>query len=285
MALQITLFAKLNIITTYAYLGEVVKAIGGERVKVDVLADSRFDPHFITPKPSLILKVKRADLLVINGAQLEIGWLPPLLRAAQNPKVKLGSKGFLDVSHIVTMIDKPKRVSRAMGDVHPDGNPHFSLDPHNIVDIAKLIEAKLVQIDTIYAAVYKNNLEKFLKRWQIFLDEFDAKMAECKTKKVVQYHELFNYFLHRYDIKNIGNIEPLPGITPSSKHTLELIMLMRQESVKKILQDVYHERKTARFIAKKTGAKVVIMPHDVGAVKSSDTLESFYKTIADRVCN
>lgn len=285
IALHVTLLAKVNVVTTYTYLGAVVKEVGGDQVKLNVLASPKFDPHFIVPRPSLITKLRDADLLVINGGQLEIGWLPPLLRGTQNRNINIGSKGFLDVSAVIAMINKPKQVSRAMGDVHPDGNPHFNMDPHNIINIAKVIAAKLSQIDPEHSNIYEANLANFLDKWQKYLQGYDAKMAQCKTKNVVQYHELFNYYLNRYSIKNIGNIEPLPGITPSSKHTMKLINAMNHTDVKTILQDVYHEKKTAKFIADKTGAKVVVLPHDLESVEDTDTLEDFYNTIAQRLCN
>lgn len=281
---SMSLVAKVNVVTTYAYLGEIVKEVGGNNVKVKVLANSKFDPHFIVPKPSLITKLRKADLLVINGGQLEIGWLPPLLRGAQNKNINIGTKGFLDVSGVINMINKPAVVSRAQGDVHPDGNPHFALDPHNIAVIAKLIAKKLVLLDYANKDAYENNLQSFLQDWESYLKDYDAKMVMCKDKKVVQYHQLFNYFLQRYDYTLVGNIEPLPGISPSSKDALKTINLMKEKGVNTILQDVYHEKKTAAFIAEKTGAKVVVLPHDVGSVEGADTLKSFYNTIEERLC-
>ena len=276
-------FGSVKVATTYATMGAVAQKIGGDLVHVTVLGSSKYDPHFIVPKPSLISKLRRADLLIMNGGGLELGWLPPLLRAANNAKIQNGAKGFLDMSHYVHMIDVPTSVSRAFGDVHAQGNPHYSTDPHVVPTMAKAIAQKLQQIDPEHATEYAKNLETFTKEWQAYLRTLDAKMATCKDKKVVQYHELFNYFLKRYGFKSYGNIEPLPGIAPSSKHTLQLIRLMQQNGVKKILQDVYHERKTAKFIAGKTGAKVFIIPHELGA-EGSKTLEAFYNKIAQRLC-
>lgn len=279
-----SLFASLNIDTTYSTLGAVAKKIGGENVHVVVLGSSKYDPHFIVPKPSLLSKLRRADLLIINGGGLELGWLPPLIKRANNNRIRVGGAGFLDMSHFIQMINKPASVSRAFGDVHAQGNPHYFTDPHQVLIMAKVIAKKLEQIDSAHATEYKNNLEKFLSQWNSYLKKYDAKMAECKVKKVVQYHALYNYFLRRYNITSIGNIEPLPGVAPSSKHTFELINAMKANSVKKILQDVYHEKRTANFIAKKTGASVVVLPHDVGAIKGSDTLEDFYNIIAHKIC-
>lgn len=278
------LFASLNVNTTYQTLGEVAKKIGGELVKVNVLASAKYDPHFIVPKPSLLSKLRRADLLIINGAGLEIGWLPPLIRSANNAKIQVGAQGFLDMSHFIPMIDVPTSVSRGFGDVHAQGNPHYSTDPYMIPIMAKVIEAKLSALDISNEAYYKANLENFLKEWDAYLQKLNTKMLSCKDKKLIEYHELFNYFLSRYEYKSYGNIEPLPGIAPSSKHTLELIHTLKSNKIKIILQDVYHEKKSALFIAKKADASAIILPHEVGAVKEADTLENFYNTIAKRIC-
>ena len=282
--LSSALFAKVNVATTYNYLGEVTKEIGGDLVKVSVLANPKLDPHFITPKPSLIGKLRREDLLIINGGQLEIGWLPPLLKSANNGKINAGGSGFLDVSGAINFIDRPQSVSRAYGDVHPDGNPHFATDIHNITPIAKLISMKLALLDPSHQANYEKNYKAFANKIEKLTKELESKYQGCKDKKVVQYHELFNYVLHTYGVKNVINIEPLPGITPSSRHTLKVINIIKEQNIKTIIQDVYHEKKTAKFIADKTDAKVSIVPHDVGAVDGADTLESFYSTIAKRIC-
>jgi zinc/manganese transport system substrate-binding protein len=278
-------FASVRVDTTYAGLGEVAKKIGGDNVSVSVLGSSKYDPHFIVPKPSLLSKLRRADLLIINGAGLELGWLPPLIRSANNAKIQPGAKGFLDISHSISMIDVPDSVSRAFGDVHAEGNPHYITDPHNIVPIAKAIEQKLSSIDEDNSQIYKKNLENFIDKWNSYLKIFDNKMLTCKDRKVIQYHELFNYFLKRYGFKSYANIEPLPGISPSSKHTLSIINTIRDKDIKIILQDVYHEKKTAKFIASKTDAKVEVTPHDVGAVKATESLEDFYNSIAEKICH
>jgi len=278
-------FAKFNVVASYPYLGKIIEAIGGENVHLKVLASAKRDPHFVIPKPSLIPAIAHADLLVANGAGLEIGWLPPLLRSANNPKVNIGSKGFLDISHAIHLIDIPKSVSRAMGDIHPEGNPHFATDPHNIIAMAKRIAEKLIALDNVHAKSYEANLASFIQKWKQFLLSFDRGMKSCRGKNVIQYHELYNYLLKRYAIKSIANIEPLPGISPSSKHTMKLIEKMKQKHILMILQDPYHEKKTAHFIAKKTGAKVIILPHDVGSISGTQSLTSFYTTIRERLCH
>jgi len=280
-----SLFATLNIQTTYTTFAEIVKKVGGEHVKVHTLASPHYDPHFIVPKPSLISKLRRADILIINGAGLELGWLPPLLKGAHNGKIRPGAKGFIDISNTINLRDKPATVSRAFGDVHSQGNPHYILDPYNIPIIAKFIAQKLSVLDEDNANDYEENLNKFLSNWKVYLKTLDAKMQNCKQKDVIQYHELFNYFLTRYNYKSDGNIEPLPGVSPSSKHTIKIINTIKKKKVKLILQDVYHNQKTGKFIAQKTGASLIILPHDVNSVDEADTLENFYNTIAKRICH
>jgi len=279
-----SLFGTLSVQTTYTTTAKIVKKIGGEYVSVHTLANPHYDPHFIVPKPSLIAKLRRADILVINGAGLELGWLPPLLRGANNAKIKPEAKGFIDVSHCIDLLDKPSSVSRAFGDVHAQGNPHYMLDPYNVPKVAKYIYEKLTIIDLKHKSYYKNNLETFSEDWQKFQQSLDEKVSQCKSKKVVQYHELFNYFLNRYNFVSYGNIEPLPGVSPSSKHSVELINTIKQNNISMILQDVYHSKKTAKFISKKTDARLIVLPHDVGSVDSTNTLENFYNTMAQRLC-
>lgn len=284
LLLNTILFASLKIEATYTTLGSVAQKIGGDLVSVHILGSAKYDPHFIVPKPSLLSKLRRADLLIMNGGGLELGWLPPLIRSANNARIQVGAKGFLDMSHFINMIDVPTSVSRGFGDVHAQGNPHYSTDPYVIPIMARTIAKKLIELDVENKTTYESNLVHFLKDWQVYLNSFDAKMAICKNKKVIEYHELFNYFLKRYNFQSFGNIEPLPGIAPSSKHTIEIINTIKKNNIKIILQDVYHEKRTAAFIAKKTDAHVIVIPHDVQAIKSADTLEHFYDTIEKRIC-
>jgi len=253
-------------------------------VKVDVLANPKLDPHFISPKPSLIAKLRREDLLIINGGGIEIGWLPSLLKSANNSKLNSGGSGFLDASGAVSMMDKPAHVSRAYGDVHPDGNPHYALDINNITPIAELISMKLSQIDPENALVYRANFNTFKERIEELIRKLEPIIKGCQGKKVIQYHELFNYALDAFEVEKVGDIEPLPGISPSSKHILGLINLIKNQKITTILQDVYHEKRTAKFIADKTRAEIKTVPHDVGATDKANNLESFYTEIATKIC-
>lgn len=278
-------FGKLNVSVAYPYIESLTKTIAQDRVKVTVLSRGDWDPHFVVPKPSLVAKLRDSDLLILNGASLEMGWLSPLIQSANNPNIQKGAKGYLDLSQYVKLQDIPKSVSRSMGHVHEEGNPHFALDPHNMIPLAEVIMLTLALHDEANYGFYKKNFEAFKTHWKKKLEIYDARMKKCKGMKVVQYHELYNYFLRRYGILSIDNLEPIPGISPNSKHALKIIDEIKEQNIKLILQDVYHEHKTAKFIAEKTGAKVVELPHDVDAVKGTQSIERFFDTLVGRVCN
>ncbi len=276
----LALFAKLNIALSYPYIGAITKTIGGDEVDVVVLAQGSFDPHFITPKPSLIAKLRAADGLIINGASLEIGWIPPLLSRSANTKL---STNMLDLSKGIALIDIPKVVDRKDGDVHPEGNPHFHLNPANIPLIAKNIKDFLSKLDAKNAKLYEANYQNFKASWEKNLLRWDEMMSQKAGMKVIQYHNVLGYFLDHYGIKNIATIEPLAGIAPSSKHTLELLELIKEQKPCCILHDVYHSTKTADFIAQKSGIKVILMPHDIGSLQNITNLEALFEYLCSAI--
>ncbi len=276
-------FAKLRVVTTYPYIKDMTQKIGGDMVKVSALAKGNFDPHTIVPKPSLIGKVRQADMLVINGAQLEIGWLPPLLQQANNQKVRSGGNGFLDLSNHVKLIQVPESVSREHGDIHPAGNPHFCLDPYNLPKIAKAILDKLSELDMENMAYYDKNYHQFMATWKQKVAEYDKKFSEFSGKNYIEYHKNLDYLLERYHMKVVKTVEPLPGIPPTPKHCLGLIRLVKNIKIEKILHDVYHSKKSSKFLSDKTGIPYEVMPHDVEAVKEAKDIFSLYDEIYRRL--
>ncbi|NOR58087.1 MAG: zinc ABC transporter solute-binding protein [Sulfurimonas sp.] len=276
LLLPLTLFAHMNIAVSYPYIGAITKSIGGEHIRTVVLAKGNWDPHFVVPRPSLISKMRNADALIMNGGQLEIGWLPALIRRAGNPKTNVGSESFLNLSHHVELIHKPTTVDRAGGDIHPDGNPHFHLDPQNIIVLAKTIKQFLISIDSQHADIYKNNYDKFSTSWQEKMKVWQEKMDAKKGMKVIQFHNNLAYFNKAYGLVNVGTIEPLPGIPPSSRHIIKTIKLIKDQEPCCILHDVYHSTKTAEFIREKTSIKIVLMPHDIGALDDIEDLTSLF---------
>ena len=279
--LPISLLAKINIAVSYPYIGALTKSIGAENVNTVVLAKGNWDPHFVVPRPSLISKVRNADGLIMNGGQLEIGWLPQLINRAANPKTKIGAKSFLNLSHHIDLILKPQSVDRAGGDVHPDGNPHFHLDPNNILVLANVIKKFLSSIDSQNSSDYEKNYKEFVKIFKTKIKEWDNKMSDKKGTKVIQFHNNLAYFIKAYKLKSIATIEPLPGIAPSSKHIMNIIKLIKEENPACIFHDVYHSTRTAKFISSKTGIPIVLMPHDIGSLDSITDLISLFDYLTD----
>jgi len=271
-----TVFATLNVAVSYPYIGAITQEIGEGKVNVNVLAKGNWDPHFVVARPSLISKLRRSDALIINGAQLEIGWIPPLIKRANNRNILPRTKGFLDLSGTIDMLDKPASVSRAGGDVHPDGNPHFHLDPNNILLLAHAITGFLVSLDPANRSHFENNFKTFKTLWKQKMQKWSDTMALAKNKRVIEYHRNFDYFLKAYGAEGIATIEPLPGIPPSSRHTMELINIIKTQKPCCIVHDVYHSTKTATYLNDKTGIKVIIMPHDIGALDSIESLSQLF---------
>lgn len=283
LLLPLVLFAQLKVAVSYPYIGSLAKEIGTDRIEVTVLAKGNWDPHFIVPRPSLISKLRRSDALIMNGAQLEIGWLPPLIKRASNRSVMPNSASFLNLSYQVSLIQKPQSVDRSLGDVHPAGNPHFHLDPHNILILAESISEFFIRLDPAHVDHYKDNLQSFTQEWTEHLKRWEVLMNTKKGTKVIQFHDNLAYFNQAYGLKTIATIEPLPGISPSSRHTLELINLINTDKPSFILHDVYHSNKTAEYISGKTGIKIILMPHDINALESVQSLSGLFDHLVQAV--
>lgn len=283
LLLPFSLFGNLNIAVSYPYIGAITKTIGGEHINTVVLAQGNWDPHFIIPRPSLITKVRNADGLIMNGGQLEIGWLPPLIRRAGNSKTSVNAREFLNLSNYIKLINVRQSVDRSGGDLHPNGNPHFHLDPKNILIIANVIKGYLSFIDPENKEIYVNNYKEFSIMWKAKMKIWKAKMLDKKGIKVIQFHNNLAYFNKAYGIQTIATIEPLPGIPPSSRHTIKLIKLIKKEKPAFIFHDVYHSTRTAKYIASKTGIKLVIMPHDIKALESIDNLVSLFDYLTSAI--
>ncbi len=279
----LSLFAHMNVAVSYPYIGAITKAIAKEHVNITVLAKGNWDPHFVIPRPSLISKLRQSDALIMNGAQLEIGWLPPLIRRSANAKVQPQAKSFLNLSAQVELIQKPKSVDRSLGDVHPDGNPHFHLDPKNILTLAQVITGFLTSLDEEHKDIYQKNLEEFYLSWQEELKVWQKRMVSKKGMKVIQFHDNLAYFNAAYGLQSIGTIEPLPGISPSSRHTMSLIKTIKEQKPCCILHDVYHSTKTAEYLVDKTDIKLIIMPHDIGALDSVESLKGLFDYLTKAV--
>lgn len=273
----------LNIVTSYPYIEDITKKIGQNKVNVSSLAKGEWDPHFVIPKPSLIAKSRRADLLIINGAQLEIGWLPPIIRQANNPEIQSGSKGFMDLSNYVKLIQVPTNISRSQGDVHSLGNPHFVLDPNNTPILSKAITDRLCQLDNTNCSFYTKNNSDFTNKWKEKQKVWQSKMSKLRGAKIVEYHRLFDYFLNRFGLLVENTLEPLPGIPPTPKHLATVINTVKQESIKINIRSVYNPNDPSKFLSDKTGANLITLPHDVDAIKESTDMFSLFDEMVKRI--
>lgn len=264
--------SKLNVITSVEDLAALTEEVGGDRVNVESIARGYQDPHFVEAKPSFILKLYKADLLVLVGRELEIGWLPPLIQQSRNSKIQVGAQGYLDASLHAQILEIPTgQITRAMGDVHPMGNPHYWLDPENGRIIAKDIAAKLSELQPEGRDYFEQRLADFERRLTEAEKNWDARMAPYKGTKIVTYHRSFPNFADRFGLDIVGYVEPRPGIPPSPSHTLDLINEMKRLQVKLILVEPYFDLKTPNSIGRETGAKVLVFLPSVGGEKEVKT--------------
>lgn len=256
---------KLKVITSLTDLASLTQEVGGDKVDVEPLARGYQDPHFVEPKPSFLLKLRNADLLISVGLDLEIGWLPPLITQSGNGKIQPGGIGYLDASQFAEILEIPQgTLTRAEGDVHPLGNPHYWLDPDNGRRIAKGIAAKLGEMDPEDTAYFQQRDKDFEKRLADADKKWQAQMAPYHGRMVVTYHRSWPNFAKHFGLDVQGYIEPRPGIPPTPSHTIELVNLMKRENIKIQLIEPYFDLKTPNSIASMTGSKVVVMLPSVG---------------------
>ncbi len=260
--------ALVNVVATTEDLASLTREVGGERVKVDALARGYQDPHFVEAKPSFVFILNKADLLVAVGRELEIGWLPPLVLQSRNAKIQPGAAGYLDASLTARILEVPTgQVTRAMGDVHPQGNPHYWLDPANGRRIAQAIQARLSQLSPADAGYFTQRYADFDRRLAEAEKRWDAALAPYRGTKVVTYHRSWPNFCERFGLDVIGYVEPKPGIPPSPAHTIELMATMKREGVRLLLVEPYFDEKTPNSIGRETGVPVLVLPPSVGGEK------------------
>jgi zinc/manganese transport system substrate-binding protein len=260
--------SKLNVIATTEDLASIAREVGGDRITIESIAKGYQDPHFVEAKPSFILKLQKADVLIVVGRELEIGWLPPLVQQSRNGKIQPGAEGYVDASLGAQILEMPTgQITRAMGDVHPLGNPHYWMDPENGKRVAKEIADKLDQLRPNDRAYFDMRLNDFTARLDAAEKRWLALMAPYKGTKVVTYHRSFPNFAERFGLEIVGYVEPRPGIPPTPQHTLDLINEMKRQKVPIVLVEPYFDLKTPTAIGRETGARVLVMPPSVGGVK------------------
>jgi ABC-type Zn uptake system ZnuABC Zn-binding protein ZnuA len=273
--------AQLRVVTTTPDLAALAKEIGGDAVEVTALAKPTEDPHFVDAKPSHIVTLNRADMLIEGGAELELGWLPALLQGVRNTKIAAGAPGRISASQGVKMLDVPTSFDRSRGDVHALGNPHFLLDPNNTKLVAAQIAAHLGQIQPATAAQFQANLQRFNTTLDQKLAQWQAALAPHKGAKVVTYHKDFSYLADRFGLEVVATLEEKPGIAPSPAHIAEVIQTMKSQNAKVILVQPYQNRRTAETVARQAQATVLDMPQQPGVAPNTTT----YFTLMDHLVN
>src|SRR2546427_2663034 len=275
--------AKLNVVATLSDFGAVAREIGGDKVNVTVLAKPTEDPHFVDARPSFVVQLRSADVLIDGGAELELGWLPLLLQNARNPKIEIGKPGRVIAAQGVRLMNVPANVTRAAGDVHALGNPHFMSDPIIAKAVAQHIAQSFAALDPANAAFYDANYKKFEATINVKLQEWGAAMLPFKGQHVVAYHDSWPYFAHRFGLNIDIFLEPKPGIPPSPSHLTEVIAQMKAQHIKVIMVEPFHDRRIAEKVASATGAKVVEFSQFPGALPGTDSYVKLIDTLISRL--
>ncbi|MGB7291385.1 MAG: metal ABC transporter substrate-binding protein [Thermodesulfobacteriota bacterium] len=278
--------AKVKIVASLPDFEAIAKEIGGDKVEVKSIAKGYQDPHFVDAKPSFIRDLNRADLLIYQGLDLEIGWLPVLITGSRNSKItSLSSPGRLDASTLISnILEVPRtRIDRSMGDIHPFGNPHYMLDPRNGILVARGIAERLGQIDPENASFYEDNFKQFADQLVKKIRVWEAELAPFKGTKIVAYHKSWDYFANWAGFDEVGWIEPKPGIPPTPSHVAQLIENMKNQNVKVVIAESFYPQKTARIIAEKTGSEFLVVPSSVEAREGIDTYPQLFDTIVNEL--
>jgi zinc/manganese transport system substrate-binding protein len=275
--------AQLRVVATTPDLASVAREIGGDKVNVVALAKPTEDPHYVDAKPSHIVTLNRADALIEGGAELELGWLPPLLENSRNSKISAGAPGRIVASDGVKMLEVPTSFDRSKGDVHSLGNPHFMIDPVTVKIIARNIANHFAQIDPKSAATYNGNLARFNTKLDAKYADWQRQLAPYRGARIVTYHKDFVYLAERFGLTIVDELEPKPGIAPSPAHLAQVIGKMKSTNAKVILVQPFQNRKTAETVARQTGAVVLDLPQQPGAAPNTttyfDMMDNLVKTL------
>lgn len=281
--LPLTASAKLNIFACEPEWASLAEVIGGDNVKTASATNALQDPHYIQARPSLISKVRKADLLVCSGAQLEIGWLPMLLNKGNNPNVQPGSKGYLEASSFVKRLEVPVNVDRSQGDVHPAGNPHIQTNPHNILLVADALTERMSELDPGNADQYKAALADYTPKWQAAMTKWEAKAAPLKGENIITYHKSWAYLQDWLDLTEVATLERVSGVPPTVGHLSSLVEQFSNGGASMIIHAPYQSDKSAQWFSDRTGIPFVMIPMSVGGSDAATDLYSLFDDIVERL--
>lgn len=273
--------AALNVFACEPEWGALARELAGDRVSVYSGTTALQDPHRIEARPSLIARVRSADLVICTGADLEVGWLPLLLTQSGNAKIQRGSAGFLEASQYAAKIEIPKIVDRSLGDIHPSGNPHVHLDPRNIAKVANELSERLMRLDPANAEVYNTRAASFQERWRAAMQRWEQQAARLKGTPVVVYHRDMSYLINWLGLREAGSLEPKPGIPATPAHLAEIVERMRREPAKAIVYSAYNDPRAAEFLAERARIPAIMLPYTVGgSPKAKDLFGLFEDTLS-----
>jgi zinc/manganese transport system substrate-binding protein len=286
-ALSVPAAAALNILACEPEWGALARELGGDKVDVYSASTAQQDPHHLEARPSLISRARNADLLICSGSELEIGWVPLLLTSSGNDRIQRGSRGYLEASQFVARLEIPKVIDRALGDIHPNGNPHIHLDPRNIAKVADVLAGRLAEIDHANASEYQKRADAFRQRWSAAMERWAAQAAPLKNVPLVVYHRDFSYFINWTGMREVGSLEPKPGIPPTPSHLAQLVEQMKRAPAKLVIYSPYNNPKAAEFLSQQTNIPVAMMPFTVGGTDAAkdlfglfdDTIQRLLKTV------
>jgi zinc/manganese transport system substrate-binding protein len=280
-------FSAVNVFACEPEWAALAQELGGDKVAATSAVSPVQDPHRIEARPSLIARIRSADLVICSGSELEVGWLPLLFTQSGNDRIQPGSPGFIEASQFVVRLEIPKVVDRALGDIHPSGNPHIHLDPRNIAKVGSVITERLAEIDHANAELYRKRSDDFGKRWQEAMQRWQQQAGPLKGVPIVVYHKDMSYFINWSGMREAGSLEPKPGIPPTPSHLAELVERMKRNPAKVIVYSAYNNPKAAEFLSERSGIPNVMLPFTVGGTEKAkdlfglfdDTIERLLKTV------
>jgi len=282
-ALSLPAAAAINVFACEPEWAALAQELGGDKVSTISATTAFQDPHHIEARPSLIARIRSADLVVCSGSELEIGWLPLLLTQSGNGRVQPGSPGYIEASQYVAKLEVPRAIDRSMGDVHPGGNPHIHTDPRNIAKVAAVLAERLAQIDGANAAAYRSQGQAFEQRWKEAIARWEQQAARLRGVPLVEHHKGFTYLVNWLGMRDVGDLEPKPGIPPTTSHLAQLVDQMKQAPAKMIVYSSYDDPKAAQFLSQRTGIPSVMLPFTVGGSDKAKDLFGYFDDVIARL--
>jgi len=275
--------AELRVFACEPEWAALADEVGGDLVETYSATTALQDPHYIQARPSLIAKVRRADLVICSGAQLEIGWLPALLQKANNRKVMPGNDGYFEASNFVLRVDATANVDRAQGDIHPQGNPHIQTDPHNLAAVARAIAHRLAKIDADNTMTYELNLNDFMKRWQAAIERWETAAAPLRGKRVITHHKSWVYLVRWLGLEEVAHLEAIAGLPPTATHLSRLTTRFADGGADVIIRSPYQDAKPSRWLSERIDVPALVLPLTVGGTEAATDLFALFDDIVARL--